>query len=110
LVSAALEGRLIVWDAVTANKLKVIALETLWVMCCSISPSANLVVSGGLDNICSIFKMEDELPITASSELTGHSAFISSCKFLNSRSSQQNHLELRGQNDQLVGCTIIVQD
>lgn len=82
MVSAALEGRLIIWDVITANKLKVIALESLWVMSCAIAPSANIVASGGLDNICSIFKMEDEVPIRAASELIGHTGFISCCKFL----------------------------
>jgi WD40 repeat protein len=53
LVSASQDGKLIVWNALTTNKVNAIPLRSSWVMTCAYSPSGNLVACGGLDNICS---------------------------------------------------------
>jgi len=57
LVSASQDGKLIVWNGLTSNKTKLIPLSSAWVMTVAYSPSGNFVSCGGLDNICSGFKL-----------------------------------------------------
>src|SRR6195952_6150203 len=57
LVSASQDGKLIIWDAYTTNKVHAIPLRSSWVMTCAYSPSGNYVACGGLDNICSIYNL-----------------------------------------------------
>jgi WD40 repeat protein len=65
-----------------------IKLNSLFVITCAFSPSGNLVASGGLDNICSVYNVTKFLtgtqnhnqPLTAQ-ELTGHDGFISDIVF-----------------------------
>lgn len=56
LVSASQDGKLIVWDSYSTNKVHAIPLRSSWVMTCAYAPSGNFVACGGLDNICSIYK------------------------------------------------------
>eukprot|EP00116_Pleurobrachia_bachei_P013663 sb/3473925/ len=58
LVSASQDGKLIVWDAYTANKVHAIPLRSSWVMTCTYAPSGNFVACGGLDNLCSIYNLK----------------------------------------------------
>ena len=70
LVSASQDGKLIVWDAYTTNKVAAIPLRSSWVMTCAYAPSgcvgsdcghadslSNFVACGGLDNICSVYNL-----------------------------------------------------
>jgi len=56
-------------------------------MSCAFSSSGKLVASGGLDNVCSIFVLQDaekrEQPMKPAKELNAHTGYLSSCKFLN---------------------------
>lgn len=85
LVSASQDGKLIVWDAYTTNKVHAIPLRSSWVMTCAYAPSGNLVACGGLDNICSIYSLRGRDPanIKVGRELSGHTGYLSSCRFLN---------------------------
>ena len=56
LVSASQDGKLIVWDSYSTNKVHAIPLRSSWVMTCAYAPSGSFVACGGLDNICSIYK------------------------------------------------------
>jgi len=86
LVSASQDGKLIVWDAYTTNKVYAIPLRSSWVMTCAYAPSGNLVACGGLDNMCSIYNLRSrEGSIKASRELSAHSGYLSCCRFLNDR-------------------------
>jgi guanine nucleotide-binding protein G(I)/G(S)/G(T) subunit beta-1 len=58
LVSASQDGKLIVWDSYTTNKVHAIPLRSSWVMTCAYAPSGNFVACGGLDNICSIYNLK----------------------------------------------------
>lgn len=58
LVSASQDGKLIVWDAYTTNKVHAIPLRSSWVMTCAYAPSGSYVACGGLDNICSIYSLK----------------------------------------------------
>jgi guanine nucleotide-binding protein G(I)/G(S)/G(T) subunit beta-1 len=87
LVSASQDGKLIVWDAYTTNKVHAIPLRSSWVMTCAYSPSGNYVACGGLDNICSIYNLNSKegTNIRGARELSAHSGYLSCCRFINDR-------------------------
>jgi guanine nucleotide-binding protein G(I)/G(S)/G(T) subunit beta-1 len=83
LVSASQDGKLLVWDAFSTNKIYAIPLKSSWVMTCAYAPSGHFVASGGLDNICSIFNLKQkDSPTNPARELTGHTGYLSCCRFL----------------------------
>jgi len=83
LVSASQDGKLIVWDSYSTNKVHAIPLRSSWVMTCAYAPSGNFVACGGLDNICSIYCLKTrEGGSRLSRELPGHTGYLSCCRFL----------------------------
>jgi len=83
LVSASQDGKLIVWDSYSTNKVHAIPLRSSWVMTCAYAPSGNYVACGGLDNICSIYSLKTrEGNVRVSRELPGHTGYLSCCRFL----------------------------
>lgn len=85
LVSASQDGKLIVWNAATTNKTAAIALRSSWVMTCAYAPSGQLVACGGLDNLCSVYKLAEVKDGERSRpyrELAGHDGYLSCCRFL----------------------------
>lgn len=86
LVSASQDGKLIVWDAYTANKVHAIPLRSSWVMTCTYAPSGNFVACGGLDNLCSIYSLKTkEGNVKVTRELAGHNGYLSCCRFLSDK-------------------------
>jgi len=88
LVSASQDGKLIVWDAYTTNKVHAIPLRSSWVMTCAYAPSGSFVACGGLDNICSIYSLnnnKDGANAKGARELSAHSGYLSCCRFLSDR-------------------------
>jgi guanine nucleotide-binding protein G(I)/G(S)/G(T) subunit beta-1 len=86
LVSASQDGKLLVWDSLTTNKIHAIPLRSSWVMTCAYSPSGGFVACGGLDNICSVYNLRTREPtIRVCRELNAHSGYLSCCRFLNDR-------------------------
>ncbi|KAF7725978.1 guanine nucleotide-binding protein subunit beta 1 [Apophysomyces ossiformis] len=86
LVSASQDGKLIVWNAYTTNKLHAVPLRSAWVMTCAYSPSGNFVACGGLDNICSIYNLTArDGPVRPARELSAHTGYLSCCRFLDDR-------------------------
>ncbi|KAK6634771.1 Guanine nucleotide-binding protein G(I)/G(S)/G(T) subunit beta-1 [Polyplax serrata] len=84
LVSASQDGKLIVWDSYTTNKVHAIPLRSSWVMTCAYAPSGSFVACGGLDNTCSIYSLKTrEGNVRVSRELPGHTGYLSCCRFLN---------------------------
>jgi guanine nucleotide-binding protein G(I)/G(S)/G(T) subunit beta-1 len=84
VVSASQDGKLIVWDAYTTNKVHAIPLRSSWVMTCAYAPSGNFVASGGLDNVCSIYNLRtSDGNVKISRELNGHDGYLSCCRFIN---------------------------
>jgi len=84
VVSASQDGKLLVWDAVSTNKVHAIPLRSSWVMTVAYSPSGQFVACGGLDNLCSIFNLNSQdQPIKVCRELNAHGGFLSCCRFLN---------------------------
>ncbi|XP_030042174.1 guanine nucleotide-binding protein G(I)/G(S)/G(T) subunit beta-3 [Microcaecilia unicolor] len=83
LVSASQDGKLIVWDTYSTNKVHAIPLRSSWVMTCSYAPSGNFVACGGLDNMCSIYNLKTrEGNVRVSRELAAHTGYLSCCRFL----------------------------
>lgn len=86
LVSASQDGKLIIWDAYTSNKVHAIPLRSSWVMTCAYSPTGDLVACGGLDNICTIYSLRDSTAQPkVTKELSAHTGYLSCCRFLNNR-------------------------
>lgn len=82
VLSACQDGRLIVWNARNGYKNHVVTLASAWVMSCGYHTDGGMVASGGLDNICSLYRLGDDVKITEAEELTGHDGYISSINFI----------------------------
>jgi len=86
LVSASQDGKLIIWNGFTTNKVHAIPLRSSWVMTCAYSPSGNLVACGGLDNLCSVYKLpsgqKDAGQQKTYAELAQHEGYLSCCRFI----------------------------
>lgn len=83
LVSASQDGKLIVWDAVQNLKTQAIPLRSTWVMTCAIEPTkGNLVASGGLDNLCTIYQLNQPQVVRSYRELAAHDGYLSCCRFI----------------------------
>uniref|UniRef100_A0A7S2XCM6 Uncharacterized protein n=1 Tax=Lotharella oceanica TaxID=641309 RepID=A0A7S2XCM6_9EUKA len=80
IVSAAQDGKLIIWSAFFGHKLYVITLTSSWVMTCGFSPDGQHVASGGLDNNCTLYALGDQ-KTHASGVLRRHDGYLSQCKF-----------------------------
>ena len=83
LVSASQDGKLIVWNGITTNKVQSIPLRSSWVMTCAFEDKENeMVACGGLDNLCSIYNLNQPQVLRASMELSGHDGYLSCCRFV----------------------------
>ncbi|XP_056154190.1 guanine nucleotide-binding protein G(I)/G(S)/G(T) subunit beta-3b [Lampris incognitus] len=81
MVSASQDGKLLIWDTFTGNKVAAVPLKSAWVMSCAYAPSGNMVASGGLDNMCTIYNIKAASPKTLK-ELDAHTGYLSCCRFL----------------------------
>eukprot|EP00968_Pinguiococcus_pyrenoidosus_P007773 scaffold529_cov308-Pinguiococcus_pyrenoidosus.AAC.65 len=65
------------------GKVQSIPLRSSWVMTCAFEPSSNeLVACGGLDNLCSIYKLTESPVLRATKELAAHDGYLSCCRFI----------------------------
>jgi guanine nucleotide-binding protein G(I)/G(S)/G(T) subunit beta-1 len=81
-VSASQDGKLIIWNAYTTNKIQAIPLRSSWVMTCAYEPKKGQhVACGGLDNLCSIYQLDTQ-NMRATKELAAHDGYLSCCRFL----------------------------
>jgi len=92
LVSASQDGKLIIWNAFTTNKFQAIPLRSSWVMTCAYEPTKGLYVAcGGLDNLCSVYKVDAEgasagnTRVDNYAELVKHDGYLSCCRFIDDR-------------------------
>uniref|UniRef100_A0A182TFP2 Uncharacterized protein n=1 Tax=Anopheles melas TaxID=34690 RepID=A0A182TFP2_9DIPT len=78
LVSASQDGKLIVWDSHTTNKVHAIPLRSSWVMTCAYAPSGNfsgrLLLAGYDDFNCNVW---DTLKAERAGILAGHDNRVS---------------------------------
>ncbi|XP_063230458.1 guanine nucleotide-binding protein subunit beta-2-like [Bacillus rossius redtenbacheri] len=88
-VTGSLDGKLIIWDTWTGNKVQVIPLRSAWVMSVAFSPSGNFVACGGMDNMCTVYDLNNRDSTTNSAKITrelmGYEGFLSCCRFLDDR-------------------------
>ncbi|KAG5178676.1 WD40-repeat-containing domain protein [Tribonema minus] len=83
LVSASQDGKLIIWNGFTTNKVQAIPLRSSWVMTCAYEPTqGNFVACGGLDNLCSIYQLGQPQVMRATRELAAHDGYLSCCRFV----------------------------
>lgn len=84
LVSAAQDGKLIVWTTIDGQKKNIIDLDSQWVMACGYSQYDHIVCSGGLDNSCSLYDVSQDGIITddPTAKLQHHEGYLSDCEFL----------------------------
>jgi guanine nucleotide-binding protein G(I)/G(S)/G(T) subunit beta-1 len=84
LVSASQDGKLIVWNALQSVKTQAIPLRSSWVMTCAFEQSkGTLVACGGLDNLCSIYQINQPQVMRSYRELAAHDGYLSCCRFIN---------------------------
>jgi len=90
LVSASQDGKLIIWNAYSTNKTHAIPLRSSWVMTCAFEPTqGNLVACGGLDNLCSVYRVDGDFQHSsnpADKELVAHDGYLSCCRFIDTSS------------------------
>ena len=80
LVSASQDGNLLVWNALSSNKVQSIALKSSYVMAVGMEQKkGNLIACGGLDNLCTVYPRN--APDKAV-EMASHDGFLSCCRFL----------------------------
>jgi len=87
-VTGSLDGKLIIWDTYSGNKVQVIPLRSAWVMSVAFSPSGNYVACGGMDNMCTVYDVNNRDGSGTAKmirELAGYDGFLSSCRFLNDK-------------------------
>lgn len=84
VVSASQDGKLIIWNAQTTNKVQAVPLRSSWVMTCAFEQSkGNLIACGGLDNVCSIYNIQSQSANPrAQKELVAHDGYLSCCRFV----------------------------
>ena len=83
LVSASQDGKLIVWNAMQNMKLQAIPLRSSWVMTCAFEQTnKSLVACGGLDNLCSIYQLNQQQVSRSYRELAAHDGYLSCCRFI----------------------------
>ncbi|XP_024081090.1 guanine nucleotide-binding protein subunit beta-2 isoform X2 [Cimex lectularius] len=85
IVTGSLDGKLIIWDTWTGNKVQVIPLRSSWVMTVAFAKSGSFVACGGMDNMCTVYDLNNRdasgiAKITK--ELMGYEGFLSSCRFV----------------------------
>eukprot|EP00468_Gymnochlora_sp_CCMP2014_P014779 CAMPEP_0167770068 /NCGR_PEP_ID=MMETSP0110_2-20121227/17694_1 /TAXON_ID=629695 /ORGANISM="Gymnochlora sp., Strain CCMP2014" /LENGTH=368 /DNA_ID=CAMNT_0007659165 /DNA_START=12 /DNA_END=1118 /DNA_ORIENTATION=- len=90
VLSAAADGKLILWDAYLQTKAHAIPLRSNWVMTCALSPSETFVASGGLDNACTIYNISETMGQYVKNQkpkcvLEQHEGYLSSCKFIGNK-------------------------
>lgn len=83
LVSASQDGKLIVWNAMANTKTQAIPLRSSWVMTCAFEQTKGMMVAcGGLDNLCSIYKLDQPAVVRSHRELAAHDGYLSCCRFI----------------------------
>lgn len=87
-VTGSLDGKLIIWDTWTGNKVQIIPLRSSWVMSVAFAESGNFVACGGMDNMCTVYDLNNRDSTGVAKivrELLGYEGFLSSCRFLDDK-------------------------
>ncbi|KAK9728648.1 WD domain, G-beta repeat [Popillia japonica] len=87
-VTGSLDGKLIIWDTYTGNKIQIIPLRSAWVMSVAYSASGSFVACGGMDNMCTVYDVNNRDANGVAKmvrELAGYDGFLSCCRFLDDK-------------------------
>ena len=92
MVTGGQGGFAVIWDAFLGQKEYLIQTTSPWVTACSYAPSTTMVVCGGLDSQCSVYKLDGYkenggATVTISEptkRLSSHEKYITHCIFLGS--------------------------
>lgn len=80
LVSAGQDGNLLIWNAVTSNKIQSIPLKSSYVMSVGYEQTkGEMVACGGLDNLCTVYRLSNP---EHAMEMASHDGLITCCRFL----------------------------
>lgn len=80
LVSASQDGNLLIWNAITANKIEALPLKSSYVMSVGIEQTkGDLIGCGGLDNLCTVYSRSNP---SNTVEMASHDGFLSCCRFI----------------------------
>ena len=80
LVSAGQDGNLLIWNAVTSNKIQSIPLKSSYVMSVGYEQTkGEMVACGGLDNLCTVYKLANP---EQAIEMASHDGLVTCCRFL----------------------------
>lgn len=84
VVSASQDGKMLLWNGFTGNKLESITMSSVWVLCCSFEQeNGHFVASAGLDNCCTVHPLGyPSNPQERTVKLSYHNGYISSCLFM----------------------------
>lgn len=88
VVSSSQDGYLLVWDSTSGLKKNLVELDDPYVMACDVSADGQLVATGGLDNTCTVYKVnttfqgQENSSSSLMSILKGHREYISDLGFL----------------------------
>jgi len=92
VLSAAQDGKMILWDGISSHKIMSVPLRSSWVMACSYEQTnangSRHAACGGLDNVCSIYALKEKEPEKSKKPvqtLVGHEGYISCTKFIDAR-------------------------
>jgi len=87
-LTASQDGKLLLWDALTKNKLHMISLNGPWVVTCAISPSGNIAAAGGFDNFCGFYSIPvDENAMPRLIQVLPHNEYISCVRFIDEQTA-----------------------
>jgi guanine nucleotide-binding protein G(I)/G(S)/G(T) subunit beta-1 len=86
LLTAAQDGKIIIWNALRKLKRRVFSLDSKWTLCCDLAPSMAVCAAGGLDNTVSIFptNLNTDGPAADAKPtlLREHEGYLSSMTFI----------------------------
>jgi len=82
LVSASWDGKILIWDAYTGKKDRIISSKSNWMMSCDISPLRRLVIAGGLDCMCTVYRLTDNPNQRGIQQCLEHDNSLACCQFM----------------------------
>jgi len=83
LLTASADGKLLLWDGLTKNKLHMVNLNGPWVVTCAISPSGRVAAAGGFDNNCALYSIPtDENSVPRLVQKLPHTEYVSRLRFI----------------------------
>ena len=81
ILTVSQDGKAMLWDAISANKLQRVPLKTQWVQTCEYDPKGTQFACGGLDARITIYSLADQENIKVTANHDEHTGYISDIKW-----------------------------